>query len=324
MALHNNNLYYSHYQYVLTPNARYKSKIVKINSSGTATVLYADTTASAIYAKGFMGEVSNTLLMDASVGATSNDKIYKLNSLSAGIPTLLLNASGNSLKPQSAPTFKQGSSIIYIDAYDPSNPTSGDRDLWQTDGTSAGTKLVIAPTATNITHTAGYSLGNVDQWCLQGVTCDNTLYSILNYTELWREDGLTSPTKITVSNYSVFGSLATCAGNIFMTAQNSTTYKPQIMKLNCTANTGLVVEEDNARKFVVYPNPAKEIININVETEVLDVLTLKISNILGEVVLTETTTSNSLTLETNNIKSGLYFITIENIGKTSTQKIIIE
>ncbi len=184
--------------------------------------------------------------------------------------------------------------------------------------------MVIAPTATNITHTAGYSLGNVDQWCLQGVTCDNTLYSILNYTELWREDGLTFPVKITVSNYSIFGSLATCAGNIFMTAQNSTTYKPQIMKLNCTANTGLVVEEDNTRKFVVYPNPAKEIININVETEVLDVLTLKISNILGEVVLTETTTSNSLTLETNNIKSGLYFITIENKGKTSTQKIIIE
>jgi hypothetical protein len=185
--------------------------------------------------------------------------------------------------------------------------------------------MVTAPTATNIVHASGFSLGNVDQWCLQGVTCGNTLYSILNYTELWSEDGLTFPSKINVPGYMTFGSLANCAGNVFMTAQSSTTYKPQIMKLTCASSTGFIDPKTASVNFIVYPNPAKETLNIKVNQFNNEPTLVKLTNLLGEVISSSVVLENeTITLNTSTLNSGVYFITIENKGIKGTQKIVIE
>lgn len=314
MQVYNNELFLSHYQFIVSPSARYASKITKLNSSGASTILYSDTTASAVYVKGFMGGLAGTIFMDASIGATSNEYIYKMNSASSNTPALLQNNSGSSLKPQSAPMFKQGSGMIYMDIYDPSNVSSGNRDLWQTDGTANGTVMVAAPTATNITHASGFSLGNVDQWCLQGVTCDNTLYSILNYGELWVEDGTTAPTKINVPNYITFGNLATCGGSIFMTSQNATTYKKQIMKLGCASSTGFNNAETQEARFSVYPNPSENLVNIKRNSASGNNEMIYIYTILGEQVMMVNmdAASELTTINIGSLVSGTYIISMGN------------
>lgn len=76
--------------------------------------------------------------------------------------------------------------------------------------------------------------------------------------------------------------------------------------------------------FSVYPNPVKELLNIKLETLNNEPTEIKISNLLGEIVLAETAASNNFTLNTNNLNSGVYFVTLTNKGIQTTQKIIIQ
>lgn len=90
-------------------------------------------------------------------------------------------------------------------------------------------------------------------------------------------------------------------------------------------NTVVGVQEKKINKntFSVYPNPAKEIINVkcgilNEPTE------LTISNTLGEIVVEKNINTQNLKLETQNLQSGIYFVTLSNKDFTETQKIIIQ
>lgn len=76
--------------------------------------------------------------------------------------------------------------------------------------------------------------------------------------------------------------------------------------------------------FCIYPNPAKEIINIKLNNVNSELTIISVSNVLGETVLTENTILNNLTLKTTQLTNGIYFVTVTNQGKSNTQKIIIE
>ncbi len=73
--------------------------------------------------------------------------------------------------------------------------------------------------------------------------------------------------------------------------------------------------------FNIYPNPASEILNVQLEM-LNEATTVSIINALGEVVLTENTTSNNSTLKINNLTSGVYFIKVESKNGSSTKKFI--
>ncbi len=75
---------------------------------------------------------------------------------------------------------------------------------------------------------------------------------------------------------------------------------------------------------MLYPNPAKNVLNIELDNLLNDNKTVTIANILGEVVLSETSSGNKFSINTSNLISGVYFVTISNKGIQSTQKIIIE
>ena len=90
-----------------------------------------------------------------------------------------------------------------------------------------------------------------------------------------------------------------------------------------TVVIGVKENESNKIGFSVYPNPAKEILNVVLSSSITEPYNVIITNLLGEVVLTETATSNNFTLKVNNLKSGVYFVTLINKGKQSTKKLII-
>jgi|GEM_PF-1487016 len=88
--------------------------------------------------------------------------------------------------------------------------------------------------------------------------------------------------------------------------------------------TSVFENTNNQLVFSIYPNPASEFITVKLDLMKEEKTIIKISNLLGEIVLSESATSNNVVLKTNNIKSGIYIVTATNKGKQSTQKIIIE
>ncbi len=61
----------------------------------------------------------------------------------------------------------------------------------------------------------------------------------------------------------------------------------------------------------IYPNPTSSILNVKLEM-LNEPTTLTITNILGEIVLTETATTQHATLSTQHLNSGIYFLQVGN------------
>lgn len=83
---------------------------------------------------------------------------------------------------------------------------------------------------------------------------------------------------------------------------------------------------DNAAAFSVYPNPAKDVVNISLDfTGDLDV---KLYNISGQEVLSQKIDAyqaqNVFSLGISNLAKGVYFVRVEGDGQFATQKLIIE
>lgn len=84
-------------------------------------------------------------------------------------------------------------------------------------------------------------------------------------------------------------------------------------------------KEKQTINFLIYPNPAKEILNIKLEITNGEKTSISISNILGEVVSSSVIeNTNNCTINTANLTSGVYFVTVTNQRKQSTKKLIIE
>ena len=96
-------------------------------------------------------------------------------------------------------------------------------------------------------------------------------------------------------------------------------------KYNLATLTSVNDLENEKLEVVVYPNPANEIINVASRASAAEPQKTSIVNLLGEEVLTETLITNNSTLKTDNLKSGVYFVTLTNqYGKSITKKIIKE
>ncbi len=317
-----NEFFFSHYQVNSVPTSRYKTEISKVSMAGVITNLYTDTTSAGISGKGFMGGLNTTVFLSGSVYANSKENVYQINSVSGGVPTLLKATNGEILTPQSALTYKQASTLVYLDAYDPANLASGDRDLWQTDGTAAGTRKVTAPATANIIHATGFSLGNVDQWMLQGVVCGDKIYSMMSSGELWSEDGTAAPVKVAVPNFFAVGSLAICKGSIFMKGTNSTTYKTTILKMDCAGASG-IDKLDGAYKngLEIFPNPSRGIFEFRIAGLQLEKGQVEIYNMLGASVAFK---RNANTIDLSGAVKGIYFVRYTNGTDFYMQKIVIE
>lgn len=89
-------------------------------------------------------------------------------------------------------------------------------------------------------------------------------------------------------------------------------------------STSLLNLPNYGNEIVIYPNPAKEILNIQFNNKSNNTIKIMITNLLGETVLTEKTLSNTISINTSQLNIGVYFVTIFDNEKQSTQKIIIQ
>lgn len=70
-------------------------------------------------------------------------------------------------------------------------------------------------------------------------------------------------------------------------------------------------EATNSKLLSIYPNPANEMINVDLEN-VNDNITIQIVNTLGEVVMTEITETQQTLLNIHDLVNGVYFVKIES------------
>lgn len=95
-------------------------------------------------------------------------------------------------------------------------------------------------------------------------------------------------------------------------------------KYNLASLTGIDEPSSNKLNFSVYPNPTNSVLTI----EFLDFNNqpyhVKVVNTLGQMMLEETHNTPNVTLQTEHLKSGIYFVTLTNNDNFSITKKIIK
>ena len=85
----------------------------------------------------------------------------------------------------------------------------------------------------------------------------------------------------------------------------------------------LSVDENQGANAIIYPNPATNIVSIKLQTQVME--HLKISDVKGSIIYTETLQSNKKLLNTSSFAKGMYFITITTKnGAVVVKKLMIQ
>lgn len=114
------------------------------------------------------------------------------------------------------------------------------------------------------------------------------------------------------------------ATNATYTVSSTGDYAVNVTINGCTekSNCFNVRSLNEAHSYVtiasLYPNPVKDQLNITLST---DEANLKIYDIDGKLIINESLTSRENTIDTSNLKSGLYFSIIKSRNITNTQKL---
>jgi hypothetical protein len=108
---------------------------------------------------------------------------------------------------------------------------------------------------------------------------------------------------------------------------NTTVVSNFVPDTNYCLTIGLNELKDNNLNIRLHPNPANDVLNIEFSTSselTEQLITIEITNTLGQVVLNETSIAQSLKLKTDNLQSGLYYLSIKTKDNTITRKIMVQ
>ncbi len=298
------------------------SKVYKVSDNGTKTVLYTETASNKNLLR-IIGVTPNGVI--AIIATTSVGKEYV--SISGGIATPLnFNSVANS-RPcgdVGVGSSRTTNSLVYFETLDTLyTVNSSNKALWVTDGTLAGTKKIVGgtPSTFAIDNLSPMLYGSAEH-------CGNDLYfsgkNGANATRLIAVNG---------SNYSVqtntFGlpnnvTIRKTASGILMIGSPlpSSSAEKAVYKVNCSALTGVEDILSNQLLFDLFPNPSNGQITIRL-SENIGNCKLTVHNLLGELLYSEIF-SEQLTVHNLGLKTGLYFVSLDNKGQKFTRKIIVE
>ena len=91
----------------------------------------------------------------------------------------------------------------------------------------------------------------------------------------------------------------------------------------CNSNAGLApLSLREGLGVRIYPNPSTDILNIDIEPLYIGAIA-EITNAFGQIVLSQPLVTQQATLNIENLKRGMYYLSIKTKDKTVTQKIIL-
>lgn len=95
----------------------------------------------------------------------------------------------------------------------------------------------------------------------------------------------------------------------------------------CKGSWQGISQNNSLSEMKLYPNPATEKVNIMVASAQNSNATITISNLLGQVVYTESTTLNSganyMSVNVSNLNKGIYVVNVKSTTGSTTQKLIV-
>jgi hypothetical protein len=315
-----NNEYYFCTPY--GPGSLGKSKVYKISDNGTKTEIYAESASDKHLVRIVGVTPKGVIAIIATAGIGKGSEYF---SISGGVATALNFKTNEDAQPcgNAAGGSKTASSIVYFETLEQTCTLGGNRALWVTDGTLAGTKKIVSGPASTF-EVAGLS----SQIPGSAETCDNDLYfkgkNGANAYKLIHVNG---------SNYSVETypnglpsdqpSMRKTASGIELVGDDAKTYVKAIYKVNCSGTTGVNEIRSNQVYFDIYPNPANGEITVSLSGKSKN-HSLKIYNLLGENVYSQSLKEQSSSINLN-LKSGLYFVNVlDEKGNIATRKLIIQ
>lgn len=84
-----------------------------------------------------------------------------------------------------------------------------------------------------------------------------------------------------------------------------------------------IAEKNMNTNFVMYPNPTNGDVNISLLNN-NNISTIEITNAIGQVVKTETTNNSNVSISTNELTKGIYFVKVLNEIGQAVSKLIVE
>lgn len=190
-------------------------------------------------------------------------------------------------------------------------------ELWKTNGTAQFTSLVKDINPGLDSGVYGIYKSNA--------LCPNILFFDAdngnNNIEPWFTDGTTSNTQMIADLNPTGGSLdyetryVLFNDKIYFAAATGSGHELFVMDPNCS----LGVETNQSSAFTIYPNPTKNLININTTAEIE---TIDIYNALGQLV--KTVLGAKKEVDVSGFSNGIYLLTITTIDNLQIIKRIIK
>jgi hypothetical protein len=85
-----------------------------------------------------------------------------------------------------------------------------------------------------------------------------------------------------------------------------------------------VAESQLASAVSVYPNPAANEVHVNIDDSSFSTVAVNITNSLGQLIWSDQSTGNAITIDVSTYASGLYFVNISSGGSTLTKKLLVD
>lgn len=269
--------------------------------------------------------------------APSTGGIYKFNGptsiFSLGTNSICLSGSSatvvaNNMSLGNAPTtysWSAGSGVAF------SSPTATNPVItFTTNG-----NYVISLTATNAT-TTHVSTVNVSviscitptaAFTIAASTCTGVVVTPTNSST----GAVSYVWSTTPAAFSINTNTSTAPG---ITFSSPNTYTVKLVASSATATTSVThtitvvscvgIAENTllSSNMHVYPNPAKDVLNIEVTTT--ENYSVTLSNLLGKVIISDKSSKEKASINLNTVAPGIYFLTIDVKGEKATKKIIVE
>lgn len=295
------------------------SKIFKISNSGVKTIIYTETNSSKYIFK-VIGATPNGIIAVTRDNSGGNEYI----SINNGVATSLnFGTFANSYPANNFAGGVTTSSLVYFNAYDTTRSMAINNALWVTDGTLGGTKKIKGgPSSTFAMSGLGQEYLGTFGMCgndiyyegRNGPSYDCIIY--VNGTTFSMQAYTSQPTNNPVT-------MRQTANGIYLIAGTSpSTSTKAVYKLNCSTIDGNEDQISNQVTIDLFPNPSNGLITIKLQDNA-GICDMKIYNMLGEImhcgIIQDELTSLNL-----NLKSGVYFISIDNKGQKYIRKFLVE
>jgi len=133
----------------------------------------------------------------------------------------------------------------------------------------------------------------------------------------WRKDSITINSLVGHSNVMfAFANYNAGGNNIYLDDINIS-----------VGNTGGIASSDNPTMFNLYPNPSNGILNVSVNLNRVDNVSLHVTNLLGQEICSKNignTSGGNYTLDLSNAAKGIYFVQLKTDKETTVKRITIE